>query len=109
MFSQLLSASSLSLIYDKNKNDIEEMFAHPSMVLKDGQIVVENGKIKKYIWGDTQTVKPEYDKSIEKNLKKFFDKYHTMKLENYIISNDEMSEQIGSSIVINNCKYSRKN
>ena len=96
-------------IYDKNKNDIEEMFAHPSMVLKDGQIVVENGKIKKYIWGDTQTVKPEYDKSIEKNLKKFFDKYHTMKLENYIISNDEMSEQIGSSIVINNCKYSRKN
>jgi len=96
-------------IYDKNKNDIEEMFAHPSMVLKDGQIVVENGKIKKYIWGNTQTVKPEYDKSIEKNLKKFFDKYHTMKLENYIISNDEMSEQIGSSIVINNCKYSRKN
>ena len=96
-------------IYDKNKNDIEEMFSHPSMVLKDGQIVVENGKIKKYIWGDTQTVKPEYDKSIEKNLKKFFDKYHTMKLENYIISNDEMSEQIGSSIVINNCKYSRKN
>ena len=96
-------------IYDKNKNDIEEMFAHPSMVLKDGKIVVENGKIKKYIWGDTQTVKPEYDKSIEKNLKKFFDKYHTMKLENYIISNDEMSEQIGSSIVINNCKYSRKN
>ena len=96
-------------IYDKNKNDIEEMFAHPSMVLKDGQIVVENGKIKKYIWGNTQTVKPEYDKSIEKDLKKFFDKYHTMKLENYIISNDEMSEQIGSSIVINNCKYSRKN
>ena len=96
-------------IYDKNKNDIEEMFSHPSMVLKDGKIVVENGKIKKYIWGDTQTVKPEYDKSIEKNLKKFFDKYHTMKLENYIISNDEMSEQIGSSIVINNCKYSRKN
>ena len=96
-------------IYDKNKNDIEEMFSHPSMVLKDGKIVVENGKIKKYIWGNTQTVKPEYDKSIEKNLKKFFDKYHTMKLENYIISNDEMSEQIGSSIVINNCKYSRKN
>ena len=96
-------------IYDKNKKDVEEMFAHPSMVIKDGQIVVENGKIKKYIWGNTQTVKPEYDKSIEKSLKKFFDKYHTMKFGNYIISNEEMSEQIGSSVIVNNCKHSRKN
>ena len=96
-------------IYDKSKKDIEEMFAHPSMVIKNGQIVVENGKIKKYIWGNTQTVKPEYDKSIEKSLRKFFDKYHTMKLENYIISNDEMEEQIGSAVRINNCKYVRKN
>ena len=96
-------------IYYKSKADIEEMFAHPSMVIKGGQIVVENGKIKKYTWGKTQTVKPEYDKTIEKNLKKFFDKYHTIKLENYIISDEEMSEYIGSSIATNNCKYSRKN
>ncbi len=95
-------------IYDKNKTDIEEMFAHPSMVIKGGQIVVENGKIKKYIWGNTQTIKPEYDKSIEKSLKKFFDKYHTMRLENYIINDEEMSELIGSPIMINDCKYSRK-
>ena len=95
-------------IYDKNKKDPEDMFAHPSMVLKDGKVVVENGKIKEYIWGKTQTVAPEYDKSIEKNLGKFFDKYHTMKLSNYIISDDEMERLVGSPVNINKCKHKRK-
>jgi len=95
-------------IYDKNKKDPEDMFAHPSMVLKDGKVVVENGKIKEYIWGKTQTVAPEYDKSIEKNLGKFFDKYHTMKLSNYIISDDEMERLVGSPVSINECKHKRK-
>ena len=95
-------------IYDKNKKDPEDMFANPSMVLKDGKVVVENGKIKEYIWGKTQTVAPEYDKSIEKNLGKFFDKYHTMKLSNYIISDDEMERLVGSPVNINKCKHKRK-
>ena len=95
-------------IYDKNKKDPEDMFAHPSMVLKDGKVVVENGKIKEYVWGKTQTVAPEYDKSIEKNLGKFFDKYHTMKLSNYIISDDEMERLVGSPVNINKCKHKRK-
>ena len=61
--------------------------------------------------GDTnkKTVKPDYDKSIEKSLKRFFDKYHTMKLENYIINDNEMEEQIGSAVRVNNCKHERKN
>ena len=33
-------------IYDTKINDIEEMFAHPSMVLKNGTVVVKDGKIK---------------------------------------------------------------
>ncbi len=95
-------------IYDQRIKDPEEMFAHPSIVIKDGIVVVENGKIKKYIWGKTQTVKPEYDKSIEKNLGRFFEKYHTMKLDNYIISDDEMERLVGSPVHINECKHKRK-
>ena len=95
-------------IYDKKIRDPEEMFAHPSIVIKDGMVVVENGQIKKYIWGKTQTVAPEYDKSIEKNLGKFFEKYHTMKLDNYIISDDEMERLVGSPVYINECKHKRK-
>ena len=95
-------------VYDKNKKDIEEMFAHPSLVIKDGKIVVENGKIKEYVWGKTHTVKPDYDKSIEKDLGKFFEKYHTMKLDNYILSDDEMNSLVGSPVYVNDCKYKRK-
>jgi len=95
-------------IYDKKENDIEKMFSRPTLVIKDGHVVVENGKIKKYIWGKTHTVKPEYDTSIEKSLDKFFNKYHTMKLENYIIEDEEMNTLIGNQIIVNKCKYKRK-
>ena len=74
----------------------------------DKLISIENGKIKKYVWGKTQTVAPEYDKSIEKNLGRFFEKYHTMKLDNYIISDDEMERLVGSPVNINDCKHKRK-
>ncbi len=90
-------------IYDSRINDIEEMFAHPCHVIKNGIEVVRNGEIKNYVWGKTQVVKPEYDASIEKKLDKYFKKFHTIGLSNYIISNDEMSETIGSDININNC------
>ena len=43
------------------------MFAHPSMVLKNGTVVVKDGKIKEYLWGKTHTVKPDYDESIQKH------------------------------------------
>ena len=95
-------------IYDKKIRDIEEMFAHPCMVIKDGEIVVQDGKIKKYTWGKTHTVKPDYDESIEKTLSKFFEKNHTMSLDNYQISNEEMSELIGSDTESTKCKYERK-
>ena len=95
-------------IYDTKINDIEEMFAHPSMVLKNGTVVVKDGKIKEYLWGKTHTVKPEYDESIQKILSKYFEKNHTMSLENYQISNQEMIDHIGSKVETTNCKYSRK-
>ena len=93
-------------VYDSKIKDIEEMFASPTHVIKDGVIIVKNGEIKKYTWGKTQVVKPEYDASIEKKLKKYFDKYHTIELPNYTISNDEMSEVIGSDV--NEIKCDRK-
>ena len=93
-------------IYDSNIKDVEEMFASPTHVIKDGVVVVKDGEIKNYTWGKTQVVKPEYDATIEKKLKKYFDKYHTIALPNYSISNDEMLEVIGSDI--NEVKCSRK-
>ena len=94
-------------VYDTRLSDIEDMFAHPSHVIKDGILVVKNGEIKDYIWGKTQVVRPEYDPSIVKKLDRHFKKYNTIGLSNFVISNDEMSEVIGSDVNINDCLWKR--
>ncbi len=53
-------------IYDSNIRDVEEMFASPTHVIKDGVVVVKDGEIKNYTWGKTQVVKPEYDATMRK-------------------------------------------
>jgi formylmethanofuran dehydrogenase subunit A len=83
------------------------MFAHPSHVIKDGILVVKNSVVQDYIWGKTQVVKPEYDPSIEKKLDKHFKKFNTIGLSNFAISNDEMSEVIGSDVNENECLRKR--
>jgi formylmethanofuran dehydrogenase subunit A len=94
-------------VYDTRLSDIEDMFAHPSHVIKDGVLVVKDGEIKDYIWGKTQVVRPEFDPSIVKKLDKHFKKYNTIGLSNFVISNDEMSEVIGSDVNINDCLRKR--
>jgi formylmethanofuran dehydrogenase subunit A len=78
-------------IYTEN-TDRQAMFAKPDYVFKDGELVVKDGEVVKVTWGTTHIVKPDYDLSIEKDLKPYFDKYLTMKLGNFKISDDEISE-----------------
>ena len=68
----------------------ETMFSKPDFVFKDGELVVKNGKVVKVTWGKTHTAKPNFDTSVEKGLKQYFDKYHTIQLDNFKISDDEL-------------------
>ena len=61
------------------------MFTAPRYVFKDGELVAENGKIVKVTQGNIHIVKPDFDSGIEKQLKPFFDRYHTVKMENFKI------------------------
>lgn len=72
--------------------DREAMFAKPDYVFKDGELVVKDGKVVKVTWGKTHTVKPAFDIGVEQDLKQYFDKYHTIQLDNFKISNDEIAE-----------------
>mgnify|MGYP001822536548 FL=1 len=83
--------------------DKEAMFTKPDYVFKDGALVVKHGKIVKVVWGKTHTAKPAYDKSVEKGLKDYFDQYHTIQLDNYKISDDEMAAD-GRNSIINHTK-----
>jgi len=87
----------------RKQNDIEQMFAKPSYVFKDGTLIVKDGEIVETVQGVTHVVKPEYDQAIEKPLKKYFDDYQTLSLNNFKISNDEMIECIGSEIETHPC------
>jgi len=71
--------------------DREAMFAKPDYVFKDGELVVKDGKIVKVTWGKTHTAKPNFDIGVEKGLKDYFSKYHTIQLDNFKISDDELN------------------
>lgn len=85
--------------------DREAMFAKPDYVFKDGELVVKSGEIVKIVWGNVHTVKPEFDRgSIERDLKDYFDRYHTMNMKNFIIRNEEIEEDGRSKLLVHPCE-----
>jgi formylmethanofuran dehydrogenase subunit A len=69
-------------VYDKHE-DKEKMFANPRYVIKEGQVIVEDGHIRQETYGKTLFVSPEYDIANEKDIREFFKKYYTIEFENY--------------------------
>jgi len=89
--------------------DREKMFAKPDYVFKNGELVVRNGQVVKVTWGSTHTVKPEFDRNgIEKDLKQYFDRYHTMNMENFKIADDEIADGGRGKIIVQMCKDRRE-
>jgi formylmethanofuran dehydrogenase subunit A len=88
--------------------DREKMFEKPDYVFKDGQLVVKDGSIVRVVWGATHTVKPEFDRGIEKDIKQYFDKYHTINMEHMKVSNDEIEGDGRGKVVVQECKGRRE-
>jgi formylmethanofuran dehydrogenase subunit A len=80
--------------------DRQKMFTKPDYVFKDGELVVKDGEVIHVKWGTTHVVRPEFDISIEKDLKPYFDRYLTMKMGNFKISDDEITEDGRGSITV---------
>jgi len=89
-------------VYNNNRNK-EKMFSKPEYVFKDGELVVHKGKVVKVKNGVTHTLRPEFDKSIEKTLGSYFEKYQTVSLENFKIDDDEIVEHGNGKIVVQPC------
>ncbi|MDP3331315.1 MAG: amidohydrolase family protein, partial [Methylococcaceae bacterium] len=89
-----------------NDADRQKMFEKPDYVFKDGQLVVVDGKVVSIKWGTTHVMKPDFDPSVEKGLKDYFDRYLTMKLGNFKISDDEMTEDGRGSLTAHPLKVS---
>jgi formylmethanofuran dehydrogenase subunit A len=80
--------------------DREAMFAKPVMVFKGGELIVKHGEIVKVVQGATHVVRPDYDRTVEKALGDYFARYHTMSMQNFRVSDDEIIEGDKGSIVV---------
>jgi len=90
-------------VYSDLKNR-EKMFEKPLYVFKDGELVAQNGKIVKVVNGSTHTLRPEYDRSIEKSLKQYFDRYMTVKLDNFKVKDEEITDLGHGNIIVQPCQ-----
>jgi formylmethanofuran dehydrogenase subunit A len=87
------------------QDDKEAMFSKPDYVFKDGELVVKSGEVVKVVWGNVHTVKPEFDRDgIEELLRPYFDRYHTMKMDNFIIRDSEIEDDGRSKILVHPCQ-----
>jgi formylmethanofuran dehydrogenase subunit A len=87
-------------VYTDQENR-EAMFAKPDYVFKNGELVVKNGTVVKVVWGATHTAKPAFDIGVEKDLKDYFDRYQTIGLDNFKISDNEIFDDGRGSVVVN--------
>ncbi len=67
-------------------DDQEEMFAHPRYVLKDGDVVVRDGRLVHERPGRTLHVTPPYDAGIEADLRAHFEARYTISFDNYPVA-----------------------
>ncbi len=76
-------------IYNKNGNP-EECFSSPAWVIKDGEIVVKDGRVTGESKGKTLYVAPGYDTAVEKDIKRHFEDAYTFSFENYGVDTSEI-------------------
>jgi formylmethanofuran dehydrogenase subunit A len=64
-------------------SDVARMFAYPRYVLKGGEVVIEEGEIRKTVEGKGILSRPGYDVKVEEFIRPLFQQYYTMSFDNY--------------------------
>jgi formylmethanofuran dehydrogenase subunit A len=65
--------------------DASRMFATPRYVVKGGTLVVEEGELRRAPAGRRLHVRPDYDRAVEREVKRHFDSYSSIAFENYAV------------------------
>lgn len=71
-------------IYDVD-TDWERTFAAPYTVIKAGEVIVEDGEIRRDVYGSSLYVEPGHDPGLESEIRKWFTDYYTIEFENYAV------------------------
>jgi formylmethanofuran dehydrogenase subunit A len=67
--------------------DIARMFSTPRYVVKGGKLVVEEGHLRRAPAGRRLHVRPGYDEALLRDLRGYFDRYSSVRFENYPVRN----------------------
>lgn len=94
-----VGASADVTVYDNNPNR-EAMFEKPELVFKNGDLIVRDGKIVHVVNGATHVARPQYDVAIEKQLKKYFEDFHTVRMNNFRLSDAEIVDRGRGSVIV---------
>ncbi|MHC8441356.1 MAG: formylmethanofuran dehydrogenase subunit A [Candidatus Eutrophobiaceae bacterium] len=83
--------------------DRERMFSTPEHVFKNGSPIVRKGKIIASAQGQVHSLRPEWDKAVEKQLRRYFNDYMSVKMDNFRIQDQEILEWNSSGLVLHEC------
>ncbi len=74
----------------RDHDDRERMFTTPEFVFKDGTLVARAGRITAVPVGGTHFVEPEFDRGIEKTLRKHLARHGSVNFDHIAIGHDEL-------------------
>jgi formylmethanofuran dehydrogenase subunit A len=63
--------------------DVSRMFATPRFVVKGGELVVEEGQLRRAPEGHRLHVRPDYDTAVERGVRRHFEQFGTVAFDNY--------------------------
>ncbi|MEE2642037.1 MAG: formylmethanofuran dehydrogenase subunit A [Planctomycetota bacterium] len=78
-------------IYTPNRN-WEIMFQLPRLVIKAGDIIVENGDLREAPMGKTLHVEPAYDNAHVAEIGEWFEQFYSIQFRNYPVSTDYLHD-----------------
>lgn len=79
--------------------DIEKMFELPRFVIKAGEVLIEQGEIRKTAEGVTLQTTPEFDSGVTASIRDWFESSYTIQFGNYPIQEHEVGP-----VVTEDCK-----
>jgi formylmethanofuran dehydrogenase subunit A len=85
------------------RDDRQAMFERADYVFKDGRLVVRDGEIVEVALGATHVARAPFDRGIETPLRKHFEDYRTVRLDNFKVADEEI-ESAGGRLVAHACE-----
>ena len=72
--------------------DYRAMFTDAALVFKNGQLVVREGEVVSRKSGVAHTIEPFFDRGIERHIKNHFDRFYSLSLANFSISDVDFKQ-----------------